>query len=335
MRALLLLALPVAVLAQAPEPNITGTVKVLGGVPVAGLEVRVEGTQLSTRTDTRGAFSFVNAPKGSQELTVRGIGFMPTHHPTLVPDKSLGMELTILPAPTMLDSVRVDAKVHVLSGVVVDEMNRPVPGATIEVVTGDRKTVTSGEDGWFTLTSVREGTLVFRTTKPGFYVTSTSVKMGEWRGIVIHMEALSPKLGATAAADASGTSNNAASAWRDTGIRISMRGSRAVIISEEELAPFAGLAMTEAIGQTKSGQLVSLELERMRGNICVLVDGRKPLGSTTLDSWRAGDVDMIELYPPGTETSGTVAKYLRGAGCRFLVEAGRTKGPFYAVLWLK
>jgi hypothetical protein len=335
-RIALLLALAAPALhAQASEPNVTGTVKAVGGTPVAGLEVKIEGTQFVTRTDTRGAFAFINAPKGTQEIAVRGIGFMPARHTTMVPDKSAGIEISILPAPSMLDSVTVKANVNVLSGIVVDEMNRPVPGATIEVNTGDRKTVTSGEDGWFTLTSVREGVLVFRTTKEGYYVTTTSVKMGEWRGIVVHMETLSSKLGATAAADASGTSNNSAAAWRDTGMRLSMRGSRAVVISEEELAPVAHLRMTEAIAQTKSGQLLGIELERMRGNICILVDGRKPVGSTTLDSWRGGDVDMIELYPPGSESSGTAAKYLRGAGCRARVEMGRTKGPFYAVLWLK
>jgi hypothetical protein len=320
---------------QGSDPNISGTVKSVGGVPVAGLEVKVEGTQMVTRTDTRGAFAFVNAPKGSQEISVRGIGFLPARVPTMVPERSVAMEITILSAPAHLDTVQVRERVNVLSGIVVDEMNRPVPGATIEVITGDRKTLTSGEDGWFTLTSVREGVTVFRTTKEGFFMTNTSVRMSEWRGIVIRLETLDSRMRATAAADASGTSNNAAAAWRDTGIRLSMRGSRAVILSQEELAPFAHLPMTEAVVQTKAGQALGIELERHKGNICVLIDGRRPVGSTSLDTWRGGDVDMIELYPPGTESSGTSARYMRGAGCRTRVDAGRTRGPFFAVLWLK
>ena len=43
-----------------------------------------------------------------------------------------------------------------------DENDQPVPGATIEVITGDKQTLTTGEDGWFILTAVREG-VVHRT----------------------------------------------------------------------------------------------------------------------------------------------------------------------------
>jgi hypothetical protein len=265
----------------------------------------------------------------------RGVGYLPSRLSVRVPERGLGLELTVLPAPPVLDTVKVREKLHVLSGVVVDDRNQPVPGAAIEVITGDRKTLTTGDDGWFTLTSVKEGVLVFRTKKEGFFMTNTTVRMNDWRGIVVHMEPLPSKMGETAAADASGTSNNAAAAWHDTAMRLSMRGSRAVILSEEELAPFADLPLAQAISQTKAGGLLAIELERMKGMICVVLDGRRPVGSTSLESWRAGEVEMVELYPPGTESSNTARRYLRNAGCQARVEAGRTKGPFYAVLWMK
>jgi hypothetical protein len=335
MRWLLVVATPALLAAQTPEPNIAGTVKSIGGIPVAGLEVKLDGTTLTTRTDTRGAFSFTGAPKGTQDVIVRGIGYLPARITIIVPDRSLELAVTILPAPTALDTVKVKERINVLSGIVVDEMDKPVAGAKIDVITGDKKVLYSGEDGWFTLTSVREGNVVFRTTKEGFFMTNTTVRMNEWRGVVVHLESLPSKMGATAAADASGTSNNSSVAWRDTGLRLSMKSGRAVVISQEELAPVADLPLSQAVGQTKSGQLLSIDLERMRGNICVLVDGRRAVGNTTLDSWRGGDVDMIELYPPGTEASGTAAKYMRGSGCRAFNGTGLNRAPFFAVLWLK
>jgi hypothetical protein len=160
--------------------------------------------------------------------------------------------------------------------------------------------------------------------------------MNEWRGVVVHLDSLDPKYGATRRAEAAGTSNNALSALRDAGMRISMRGSRAIVVSEEELAPFADMSLGEAIRRTKVGASIAFEMQSASGAFCVLLDGRRAVGSTTLDAWRASDVEMVELYPPGTESSGTVARYLRAAGCRSIMPmSGRVRGPFYAVLWTK
>ena len=330
-------ALPARLESQGSEPNLTGTVVAIGGIPVAGLEVRLDGTTLMVRTDTRGSFAFVGAPSGTLDIVVRGIGYLPARKSIRVPETSIGVHVTILPAPTILDTVAVREKINVLSGIVVDENDRPVPGATIEVITGDRRKFTSGDDGWFIITSVREGTVVFRTTKEGYYLTNTAVRMHEWRGIVVHIETLEPKLSDTRRAEASGASNNSAVAWRDASLRMSMKGSRAVVISEEELAPFTGMVLGEAIKRTKSGGPLTIDLQTASNAVCVLLDGRRAVGSTTLDSWRAGEVEMVELYPPGSESSNSVIRYLRGVGCRS-VSTSRTRmrsGPFYAVLWMK
>jgi len=322
--------------AQDPTPNITGRVIVLGDIPVSDVEVRLEGTQRTVRTDQRGYFAFTGVGEGAQELSVRGIGYMPGRLAIRVPDRSLNVSITIVPSRAMLDTVQIRERINVLSGIVVDEENKPVAGATIQVITGEKRTVTSGEDGWFTLTSVREGVVVFQTRKEGYFATNTAVRMDEWRGVVVHMELLDPKYGATRAAEAAGTSNNALAALRDASMRMSTRGSRAVVVSAEELAPFADMSLGEAVRRTRPGASIAFELQSARGAFCVLLDGRRAVGSTTIDSWRATDVEMVELYPPGTESSGTVARYLRAAGCRTIApSSGRTRGPFYAVLWMR
>jgi hypothetical protein len=330
-----LVVLPTLFQPQDPAPSISGRVVSLDSLPVAGLEVRIEGTEVVTRTDTRGAFAFLGVKRGALDLVVRGVGYLPAHRPLRVPDTSLNITIVILPAPRYLDTVQVREHINVLSGIVVDEYSRPLAGASIEVIAGDKRSIVTGEDGWFTLTGVRGGIAVFRTRKDGFFMTNTAVRMDEWRGIVVRLESLPSRMGSTAQADASGTSNNAAIAWRDAGFRMSMRGGRAVIVPEEDLAPYADLPLGLAIQQTRAGAALSIDLEHYRSAICVLQDGRRAVGSTTLDTWRAADVEMVELYPPGTDASGTVARYLRSAGCRAEYRAGRTRGPFYAVLWMK
>lgn len=317
-------------------PNIVGRVTAVGGNPVAGIEVTLEGTAIRARTDTHGAFAMIGAPGGVQDLVFRGIGYLPARASIRVPDKSLSVAVTMLPAPSMLDTVKVRERINVLSGVVVDEHDTPVGNATIEVITGDKQTLTTGEDGWFILTSLRDGVVVFRTRKDGYYMTNTAIRMHEWRGVVVHIETLDPILSSGRQADASGSSNNTVTAWRDASLRIAMRGLRAAVITEEELVPFSDMSLAEAIRWTKAGAALAFDIQNARGQICVLLDGRRAVGSTSLEMWRAADVEMVELYPPGTEPSGTAARYLRAAGCRTSPNPGmRTRGPFYAVLWMK
>lgn len=322
--------------AQVAEPNVSGRVLSSAGIPVAGIEVQIDGTPLSTRTDTRGRFAFTGAPGGPQDVIARGIGYLPARAAVRVPERSLDVTITILAQPTTLDTVTVREKVTVLSGIVVDERDQPVAGATVQIASTDRRTVTTGEDGWFTITGLREGTVVFRTTKEGYFMANNAVRLTEWRGVVVRLETLPDRMGATARGDRSGTSNNAIIAWRDAALRMSMRSGRAVVISSDDLAPFANMALGEALMLSKTAMHLATDLTRARMAICVVQDGRRAIGSTTLDTWRADEVEMVELYPPGTDASGTVARYLRGAGCRAEFTAqGRTRGAFYAVLWMK
>ena len=79
-----------------------------------------------------------------------------------------------------------------------------------------------------------------------------------------------------------------------------------------------------------------MQLDLSSNRACVLEDGRRSVGFATLDLYRADDVEFVELYPPGTEPSGTVARYLRGAGCpSSSTVGGRSAPPFYAVIWMR
>ena len=323
--------------AVAPEgPNVRGLVISPAGAPVANVEVRLDGGKLATHTNAEGLFSFVDAPKGLQTLRFRRIGFLPATLTLRVPDVSDTLNVMMVPATQMLDTVQVVAKVNVLAGVVLDSKNRRISGVMVDII-GSRNAATVTDDGGaFTFTSVKNGTVVVRARKPGYEMATYSLQLEDWRGVILRMDSIDTKLRSARRALISGIGPTVEYTWKETQQRIAMRSSRATIVTREELAPLGDLPLGQAILQTSSAQLIVVDLQNAINSTCVLEDGRTIIGSTTLDSWRTNDVDFVELYPPGTDASGTVARYMRSAGCRGTRTVGlRARGPFFAVVWLR
>jgi hypothetical protein len=183
---------------------------------------------------------------------------------------------------------------------------------------------------------VRDGTVLLRARKLGFTPTTTSLALGDWRGIVIHMEPLDYNLKGADLENASGIGNNATFVWTETKQRITTRGAHAIIVPREELAPFDDYPLDQAIKRTKTGSTEAADLNAAGGNICVLLNGKNTVGPSTLGNFKTNDVEFVELYPPGTETSGSAARYLRAAGCRRVqTPSVFSSGIFYAVVWLR
>ncbi|HEY2849911.1 MAG TPA: carboxypeptidase regulatory-like domain-containing protein [Gemmatimonadaceae bacterium] len=316
-------------------PNLTGTVQTEAGTPIEGVEVRVEGSSVTGRTDARGHFAITKAPTGPQLLMFRLVGYLPTTAETRVPTKD-PETVTMLRLPQSLDTVKVVASVNVLAGVVVDDKDKPVPGAQVDMLTGVNSSTTTDSSGWFTFRSVKDGTVLVRARKLGFTPTTTSLALGDWRGIVIHLEPLDYNLKGIDLENASGLGNSAQFVWTETKQRITTRGAHAIVVPREELAPFDDYPLDQAIKRTKTGSTEGADLNAAGGNICVLLNGKSTVGPSTLGNFRTSDVEFVELYPPGTEVSGSAARYLRSSGCR-RVQAPSvfSSGIFYAVVWLR
>jgi hypothetical protein len=334
-------ALASAVAFSAPlaqdAPNLSGRVKSVTGAPIDGVEVRIDGTSMSVRTDHTGSFAFAKAPKGPQLLLFRLLGYLPTTEEVRVPTTIADtIDVTMLPTPQALATVKVVASVNVLAGVVVDDKDKPVPGATVEMLNGNSTGATTDSSGWFTFTSVRSGSVLVRARKLGFAPLTTSIRLEDWRGLVIHLEPLDYNLSASKLEDASGFGNTSKFVWTETQQRLAVRGLHAVIVPREELAPYDDYHLGEALVRTKTGAIESADLNAVGHNTCVLLNGKSTVGPTSLDSFRAADVEFVEIYPPGTEQSGSVAQYLRNSGCRRVRTPGSfDTGVFYVVVWLR
>jgi hypothetical protein len=281
-------------------------------------------------------FFVSNVPKGIQTVSVRRIGYLPGVVAVSVPQTSDSLTITLVPMHPELATVKVIAQMNVLAGIVVDEREKPIPGASVEMIGNRPGSTTTGEDGWFRFTSVRDGPVIFRALKPGYVAATESIRLEDWRGVVVHMERIDSTLSPSKQELLSGTGNASKFVWRETQSRFSQRTAQSVIVTNEELEPLSDLTLGEAILRAPSAASLMSEMQRDNATACVLINGVRMVGPTSLDVYDTDAVDFVELYPPGTELSGSVAQYMRFAGCPTTQTLATGKrGPFYAVIWLK
>ena len=106
--ALLLALLPS--LAHAQGGTIRGTVAGTEGAAVAGAQVSVTGTRLSTVTNAQGAFTLTGVATGAHQLRISAVGYRPDTHPVTVTAGEAALVAIALTAnPVELDVLVVSA----------------------------------------------------------------------------------------------------------------------------------------------------------------------------------------------------------------------------------
>ena len=106
--ALLLALFPV--LAQAQSGTIRGTVAGTEGAAVAGAQVSVTGTRLSTVTGAQGAFTLTGVPLGTHQLRISAPGYRPDNHEvTVAAGEPALVAIALIANPVELDVLVVSA----------------------------------------------------------------------------------------------------------------------------------------------------------------------------------------------------------------------------------
>ena len=103
---------------RAPEPVRRGRGRLAGTVldansrrPLVGAQVSVAGAALAAVTDDRGAFSISGAPRGTQTLLIRAVGYAPEQQTIeLIGDESLSLAISLTNLRSVLDTMRITAK---------------------------------------------------------------------------------------------------------------------------------------------------------------------------------------------------------------------------------
>jgi hypothetical protein len=316
-------------------PPIRGQVRSLDGAPLADAEVKADDASESVRSDARGLFSIPNLSKGIHTISVRRLGYLPAAASVTVPQKGDSLAVVMVPARANLDTVKVTARVNVLAGIVVDERNRPLAGASVELNYGPGGSVVTGADGWFSFVAERTGPTVIHVAHTGYVGTMQSVRLEDSRGIVVHMTQIDTTLSKNRQAILSGLGNTARHVWLETQERLVRRSLRSVVVTRDELALYDDLPLGEAIMRAQSAANIMQDLMASNNSACVLLNGNQAVGPVSLDTYSTEDIEFVELYPPEAGPPRTVAAYMQNAGCRRVATDALSRGVFYAVVWVR
>jgi hypothetical protein len=323
--------------AEPPQP-LRGHVRSADGLPLAGASVNVDDARSSVQTNAAGNFTVENLPKGIHSVRVKRIGYLPAAIEIVTRGVNDSLTLTLVPSRQELDTVKVQARSNVLAGIVVDGLDRPIPGAQVDIL-GDKlrgSTDTTGSDGWFRFNGVRSGPIIVRVVKDGYLGATASIDLSDWRGIVIHMDQIDSTLSTWRQKLLSGFANTEKHVWMETQLRLAQRNVQSIIVTREELAPLGDLPLGEAITHARSAINLLRDMQVSHNVACVLLNGRQLVGQVSLDTYDTDDVEFVELYPPYMPVPASVRAYLTQSGCRSAGSAlSDSRGILYAVVWLR
>jgi len=319
---------------------ITGTVKDENGAPLVGVTITVGGGMRQARTVEEGRFFIDGVRAGFTELLVRQIGYRPIRTQVQVrADSAIVLAVTLVSEGQRLPGVVIEEQLfNQLGGIVVDEELRPVAGATVDIIGARRKTVTDAE-GRFVFVDVDPGNYVLEVRATGFALARRGVEMIARieRDLAIRLHA---------GADARVSAELAAVVAQEADRRRSLAGARAIIVSRAELEKWEDAPLLDAlkgssaatairdVGPPSMGRGVTSFGGRGSGGgrtpvSCVLIDGHEAAQTNLLAFFRASEVELVEVYPAGTENSRTLCgRFPPSSGCSCPPE------PAGVVVWL-
>lgn len=347
---------------------VKGTVVTLEGRPVEGADVVVGGTAIRVKTRADGSFVLPGIPPGDYEILFRKLGYDPAAFTTMIAaGQQQEVKVTLARLGQQLDTVKVQATVfNEVGGVVQDTTGRPIGGADVEIDGTDHRMRTRA-DGRFLFLDVPPGRFLLRVRKLGFGMVRRGLEMAKQleRTITIVLHPLPQTLSPVEVIAQSGLGAADSVAQAEFAIRRRMAGSQSDMLVREDLAPMGRSALDQAIMQRAMGGAA----KGLAGAACVLIEGQQPLvdagqgvqlgmagrgpsfgggggnsnpamrGAAGASEFRvlqtlfADQVESVELYPEGSEFSGTAcARFpisMPQCGC------DRPRSPAIVVVWLR
>ena len=354
--------------AKAPTTGaLVGKVTDENGKALAGADIVVQRLAMRVRTRTDGSFTLQGIPVGDYDILFRKLGYDPAEITlNVVAGQQFSVAVKLGQLGQRLDTVTITAVVfNEVSGMVTDSSDHPLEGAEIVIDGSDFKYRTRA-DGRFLFLDVPPGKYLLRMRKMGYRPVTRSLQMVKRldRNITARMAALAQTLSAVQIIGESGFSGRDSVAQRDFTVRRQMSGTQADFMSREDLAELGKTPLNHAIRQAARG----MAAKELYAAACVLVDGQNPLndpgqsmqlangsrgglggaqgnavlrergipggaGFTTLQTIFADQVELVEIYPAGSENSAT-------ACARFPItmpqcDCNAARSQPVVVVWLK
>jgi len=335
-RAVLLAALPLSLLssaplaAQQPRPGLLlGRVVGSDGAGVGAAVVRATQGQrtIIAYADDDGDFRVGGLATGPLTIAIRRLGYRPSVVDVELPAAGLRREFTLEPTRTQLDPVLVAARWSGVRGVVGDARGvEPLAGASIKLL-GSEATAGTDSLGNFALPTPGGGSLLLRVERAGFLTRLVSATVPPDGYVEIDVPL-----------DTAPRAPLDAWVWRDLDQRLKFASPRAALIGRNEIAAAGAVSLVTALGLTASVARLGLIVNR---RACVFVNGVAKPGFA-VDAIAAGAVEFVEVYPPGTDLTRTLAMRWPPAGeCGVpdgtirAPSAGARQVAQYVSVWMK
>ena len=318
---------------------LAGKITDQNGRPLGGVDIVVQGIAMRVKSRNDGSFTVAGIPIGDWDILFRKLGYDPAEFTLNVTGgQQVSVSIKLGQLTQRLDTVTITAEVfNEISGLVTDSLDRPLEGVEISVEGSEFK-YTTRANGRYLFLDVPPGKYMMRFRKMGYRARQQALQMVKRidRNLTVRMTRLAITLSPVEIVAEGGFSGRDSVAQRDFSVRRKMSGTQADFISREDLANIGRTPLNFAIRETARG----IAAKELWNAACVLVDGQLPLGDpatplqlanggggnafggsqgnaggerniaggtafTTLQTLFADQVELIEVYPAGSENSLT------------------------------
>jgi len=343
-------------------PTLAGIVRDSAGAPIADVEVVLRDANGATRTNARGEFTLTPQAPGSYGVWFRRLGFRSIEYAWHAgTGERTEIAVTLFAIPRRLDPVvvRADEDKQAASrasllGLVLDTSGVAIPEAEVQLVGAD-VVGTTRANGGFLFKPLAVGSYVLRARKLGYAPAMVTLQLvkGDDHEVVVYMRPLAGNLDPFVVTERSGYGRDQI-AYNELEKRKRFQTFQTRLFGPEDLKSFYGVDLGIAtIRMGLNGTRQSIASQQVRsisgggaprrldprglgagiesGYACILLNGTEGI-YTKLSFYSTDEIEMLEVYPPRTELSGTVSWHFHDMHCQAM---SLQDHPMYYVLWLK
>jgi carboxypeptidase family protein len=270
--------------------SITGTVRDTAGAPLAGAEVTLDTTRVSTYQ--QGAFRFDNVSTGQRFITIRMVGYLSLRKPLAVQSGINRYDLVLSSAIPTLPPVIVAARRTGVYGTVGDSALKPLSGVSVMVGGNHGGTALTDTSGRFSLPAVGPGQHVVNISHPGYAEERLFVEVKKDDGVELGIR-LRPSRWPPSRAEQLAT--------EDLGRRLALNmPSERLAAAQLDRYGSLGLCEVSRIGESIAKLIGRWPPAEADTALTIIVNGTDVLERMSvraLCSWKAAEVELVEFMP--------------------------------------
>jgi hypothetical protein len=336
--------------------TLSGIVRDASGAPLPDVDVILRDAGRATRTNEQGEFT-LEAQPGSYGVWLRRLGYRTVEYAWHArAGEKIEITVSLFAIPRQLDPVVVRAEEDKrakanasLLGIVLDTNGTAIPEAEVQLVGADVAGTTRANGG-FLFKPLGVGTYVVRVRKLGYAPSTVTIQLvpNDDHEIVVYMRPLAQSLEPFVVTEQSGYGRDQ-TIWNELERRKRFQSFQTRFFGPDDLKSFYGVDLATAlIRMGLNGPGSSIASRQVRsisaggralpgmpspdaGFACLLLNGKEGIYAK-LSTYTTDDLEMLEVYPPLTELTGTVRWYFHDPHC---TPIGLMDQPPYYVLWFK